>query len=504
MDLFRKKPISAFEQDMKKSELKRVLGKIGLTSLGVGAIIGTGIFVLTGIAAHEHAGPALAISFVIAGMGCTFAALCYAEFASILPVEGSAYAYAYGTVGEFFAWVVGWSLILEYAMGSATVAVGWSGYVVKLLDLFGIHLPIYLAMDYSTAAEKIKYALETNTMPELQKHYTSVPASINELGFAFNLPAFLIIWFITVILVRGIKEAASTNNLMVFIKLSVVIFVIAAGAFYVDTANWTPFIPERIIDEKGNGHFGWQGVMTAASIVFFAYIGFDAVSAQAGEAKNPRTDVPFAIVSSLLICTILYILMSLVLTGMVNYKDIDMSAPVSAAFKDRDFTSAAYIITIAAVAGLTSVLLVMLLSQTRIFLGMAKDGLLPFSIFGILHPVYKTPYRSTILIGSLVSLVSALTPIERISEMTSIGTLLAFAMVCGAVWLLRVREPNQERAFKVPLLPVVAILGIGFNVFLMTQLRYVTWISLVIWTSIGLLVYFLYSYRNSKLNKSQS
>ena len=357
--IWRKKPISLFEAEMKKSNLNRVLGRWGLTSLGIGAIIGGGIFTLTGVAAHNNAGPALALAFVIAGMGCLFAALCYAEFSSVLPVEGSAYAYSYGTMGEIFAWIIGWNLILEYMMGATTVAVAWSGYFEKLLHQCGIDPPLWLMNDPITAATK--YAAIGETAPSL----------------CFNLPAFLITWVVTSILVRGIKEAAKTNNIIVILKIAVVLFVIFVGFFFIDTNNYHPFIPKQIIDPDGTSHFGWSGVMTAASIVFFAYIGFDAVSTQAGEAINPKKDVPFAIIMSLIICTVLYILVSLVLTGMVRYDQLDVKAPVASAFEGVNMPWATILITIAAVAGLISVMMVMMLGQTRVFLGMAKDGLLP-------------------------------------------------------------------------------------------------------------------------------
>jgi APA family basic amino acid/polyamine antiporter len=479
---WRKKPISLFEADMKKSELNRVLGKWGLTSLGIGAIIGGGIFTLTGVAAHEYAGPALALSFVIAGIGCLFAALCYAEFSAVLPVEGSAYAYSYGTMGEIFAWIIGWNLILEYMMGATTVAVAWSGYFEKLLHQFNIHPPMWLMNDPVTAATKAE------------------EAGIAAPSFAFNLPAFLITWVVTSILVRGIKEAAKTNNLIVILKIAVVLFVIFVGFFFIDTDNYQPFIPERVIDKDGVGHFGWSGVITAASIVFFAYIGFDAVSTQAGEAINPKKDVPYAIIMSLVICTVLYILVSLVLTGMVPYGELDMKAPVASAFEGVGMKWATVLITIAAVAGLISVMLVMMLGQTRIFLGMAKDGLLPFNIFGKIHETFKTPFRSTILVGLVISIVASLTPIDKVSEMCSMGTLLAFAMIALAVLILRIKQPDLERPFKVPFLPVVSTLGVGFNIFLMMYVRKETWIAFLIWSSIGILVYFLYSRKNSKLN----
>ena len=478
--VWRKKPIAAFHAEASKSELKRILTRWGLTSLGIGAIIGGGIFTLTGIAAHDHAGPALALSFVIAGIGCLFASLCYAEFASVLPVEGSAYAYAYGTVGELFAWFIGWNLILEYMMGATTVAVAWSGYFSKLLDMFGLHIPDWLNNDPFTYG-----------------------------GFAFNLPAFLITWVVTGILIKGIKEAASTNNVIVIVKVVVVLFVIIVGAFYVDPENWVPFIPAEVpvLDAAGNAtgevNFGFGGVLTAATIVFFAYIGFDAVSTQAGEAINPKKDVPFAIISSLVICTILYILVSLVLTGMVPYSTLDLKAPVASAFSGAGISWAVYPITIAAVAGLTSVMLVMMLGQTRIFFGMAKDGLLPRGIFGSLHPKYKTPYKSTILVGLIVSIVAAVTPINSISEMCSMGTLLAFSMVCLAVLILRKTEPGLDRPYRTPMVNIIAPLGVLFNIFLMTQVRVHTWYAFLIWGTLGVIVYFLYSKRNSNLEKGQ-
>jgi APA family basic amino acid/polyamine antiporter len=487
MNLFVKKPIESFESDMKKSELKRVLGKWSLTAIGIGAIIGGGIFVLTGTGAYYHAGPALALSFVFAGIACVFAALCYSEFASMIPVEGSAYAYAYGTIGELFAWIIGWGLILEYAMGSMTVAVSWSGYFNKLLHLFNLELPLYLTQD---------------------------PSSYTGNGFSMNLPATLIVLLVTALLVKGTKEAAKANNIIVIMKVTAVLFVIVAGAFCIHIANWHPFIPEAttiIREGKAVEAYGWSGVFSGAAAIFFAYVGFDAVSTQAGEAINPKKDVTFAIVASLLVCTVLYILVSLVLTGMINYTDFNpngsypdaIKAPVAYAFQIAGMNWASYIITIAATVGLISVLMVMMLGQSRIFLGMSKDGLIP-KFFSDLHSTNKTPYKNTIFIGVVVSLVAGFTPISTLADMTSFGTLFAFTMVCVAVWLLRVREPNLQRNFKVPALPVIAILGILINTVLMYKLSDDAKKLSAAWLAIGFIVYFLYSRHHSKLNNPKN
>ena len=483
MNLFRKKPISAFEEDMKKSELKRVLGKWSLTAIGIGAIIGGGIFVLTGTGAYYHAGPALAISFIIAGIACVFAALCYSEFASMIPVEGSAYAYAYGTIGEVFAWIIGWGLILEYAMGSMTVAVSWSGYFNKLLKMFGIKLPDWLTQD---------------------------PASFTGEGFSMNLPAFLIVLLVISILIGGTKGAAKANNFIVVLKVSAVLFVIIAGAFFINLDNWDPFIPEvaKVAEgEKLKDAYGWAGIISGASAIFFAYVGFDAVSTQAGEAINPKKDVPFAIITSLLACTVLYILVSLVLTGMMNYEDFNpkgnypdaIKAPVAYAFDIAGQKWAGYIITIAATVGLISVLMVMIMGQSRIFLGMAKDGLIP-SVFKKVNPATGTPTKNLMILGILIASVAAFTPINKLADMTSFGTLFAFTMVCIAVWILRVREPNLQRNFKVPALPVIAVCGIAINIYLIINLSIEAQLLSLSWLGIGVLIYFLYSMRNSKLN----
>ncbi|MCX8113274.1 MAG: amino acid permease [Bacteroidia bacterium] len=480
--LFRTKPVEAYQNEAQQPTLRRALGRWSLVSLGIGAIIGGGIFTLTGVAAKLYAGPALALSFVIAGFACLLAAMAYAEFASIVPVEGSAYAYSYATVGEVVAWFIGWNLILEYMMGATTVAVAWSGYFDKLLHLMGLEMPYWLMNDPFTAARK---ARELGEWPP---------------SFAFNLPGFFISWVVTSILLRGIKETASTNNLIVFIKVGAVLFVILAGSFFVKPENWKPFIPAPETDAAGNIHYGWPGIFTAATIVFFAYIGFDAVSTQAGEAIHPRRDVPFAIVASLLITTLLYIGVSVVLTGMVPYKELDERAPVASAFAGAGVGWATYLITFAAVAGLISVMLVMLLGQTRIFLAMAKDGLLPHGIFGFVHPRYKTPFRSTLLVGAIMSLTASFVPIVNVSELTSLGTLLAFTLVSLSVFILRLKRPDLERPYKVPLWPLVSLGGVLVNIFLMSQARKENLRAFAIWGAIGLLLYFLYSRRHSKLH----
>jgi APA family basic amino acid/polyamine antiporter len=500
--LWQRKPVEHFETEMKESKLKRVLGKWGLTSLGIGAIIGAGIFVMTGVGAKEYAGPALALSFVVAGIGCTFAALCYAEFASFLPVEGSAYAYSYATMGELFAWIIGWDLILEYGMGASAVAVGWSGYLAKFLHLFDVKFPIWIMNDVFTAKEMIADAANRGTLADLGARYSDLHfPSLMGVDIAFNLPAMLILWAITAILVRGIKEASGTNNIMVAIKVVVVLFIIVLGAQYINTANWHPFIPDRgaYVDALGGSHnaYGLLGIVAGAAYIFFAYIGFDTVSTHAGEAKNPQKDVPFGIITSLIVCTILYILVALVLTGMVNYKDIDITAPIAAAFGAQGLNYAVFIISVAAIAGLTSVLIVMLLGQSRVFYAISKDGLLPKNTFGELHPTFRTPWKANILIGVVVSMVSAFTPIDSISKMVNIGTLLAFVMVCIAVWVMRKKEPDRHRPFRAPAVWLIAPLGVIFNFGMMLTLEWQNWARLVIWLIIGLVIYFMYGKKHS-------
>ncbi len=448
--------------------LRRVLGPVTLTALGVGAIIGAGIFVLTGLAAHDYAGPGLALSFVVAGTGCALAALCYAEFASMVPVAGSAYTYAYATLGELFAWIIGWDLVLEYAVASSTVAHGWSHYLVQFLELFNIHLPQILI------GNPIDFDPVTGTW--------------GATGAIMNLPAFLVVLAITVILVIGISESARFNAAMVVVKLAVVFLVIGLGSQYIRTENWHPFLP-----------FGAPGVLKGSAYIFFAYIGFDSVSTHAEEAKNPQRDVPIGIIASLSLCTVLYILVALVLTGMVRYDTIDIHAPVAHAFADRGLPVAVFLISLGALVGITSVLLVLLLSQARILLAMARDGLIPYSFFGAVHERFRTPHKATILTGFLVATVAALFPLKILADLVNIGTLMAFVIVCAAVMVMRRTNPDLPRPFRTPWVPVVPILGILSNLMMMLALGWENWTRLFVWLAVGLVIYFGYSRHHSAL-----
>ena len=485
--LFARKPLEMLLEEMKDdNRLRRVLGPIQLSALGVGAIIGAGIFVATGEAAHNIAGPALMLSYVIAGITCIFAALCYAEFASMVPVAGSAYTYAYATLGELFAWIIGWDLVLEYAVGSATVANGWSGYFQSVIKKIGIELPKALQ------ESPIRYDTATG-------HFVST-------GSFVNLTAIIIVAIVTAVLVKGISESASFNATMVGIKLAAVLFVIGVGAFYINPANWHPFAP---YGWTGISFFGHHiagkadpggtplGMMAGAAIIFFAYIGFDSVSTHTEEAKNPQRDVPFGIVTSLLVCTVLYIAVVAVLTGMVKYDQIDTAAGVSVAFKQNGLGVAEVIIAIAGIAGITSVLLVMMLSGPRVFLAMARDGLVPKGFFGDVHPRFRTPWRSTILIGTFVALLTGFLPLGFLLHLTNIGTLLAFVIVCAAVLIMRRKYPNAERPFKCPWVPVVPVLGILCCLMLMFSLPVGNWWRLLGWLGIGLVIYFLYGRTHS-------
>jgi basic amino acid/polyamine antiporter, APA family len=489
--LFAKKSLNQLLEEMAgDNRLRRVLGPVQLTSLGVGAIIGAGIFVATGAAAHNVAGPSLMLSYVVAGITCVFAALCYAEFASMVPVAGSAYTYAYATLGELFAWMIGWDLILEYAVGSATVANGWSGYFQSVLAKFGIQLPAALAgppIIYDTAAGQFVRT-----------------------GGVVNLPAILIVAVVTIVLVKGIQESAGFNATMVFLKVTVVLFVIGVGAFYINPDNWRPFAPYGLSGVSFFGHTlmgqvnaGGQpvGMLAGAAIIFFAYIGFDSVSTHAEEAKQPKRDVPIGIIASLVICTVLYISVVAVLTGMVRYDQLSIDAGVSDAFKQVGLGWAEFIIAAAGVAGITSVLLVLMLSAPRVFLAMARDGMVPRHFFGDVHPKFRTPWRSTILVGAFVALLTGFLPIDALLHLTNIGTLFAFVIVCAAVLIMRRTNPDAERPFRVPLYPFVPILGILACLLLMFSLPVENWYRLLAWMAIGFVIYFLYGYQHSELRK---
>jgi APA family basic amino acid/polyamine antiporter len=509
--LFATKSLKGLLEDMESdNRLKRVLGPVTLTSLGVGAIIGAGIFVSTGAAAQGVAGPALMVSYVVAGLTCIFAALCYAEFASMAPVAGSAYTYAYTTMGELFAWIIGWDLVLEYAVGSATVANGWSGYFQDVMRKMDIHIPSFLGK------APIKFNHGAGWL-EFDKWFEPT-------GSLINLPAVIIVAIVTAVLVKGISESANFNALMVFIKVFAVLFVIFVGFFFINPDNYVPFAP------FGYGGFsifgvkelsiGWNeeagkplGMLAGAAIIFFAYIGFDSVSTHAEEAKNPKRDVPIGIIASLVICTLLYIAVVAVLTGMVRYDQIDKDAGVSSAFTAASHNpeisgfmksilqASGAIISIAGVAGITSVLLVMMLSGPRVFLAMARDGLVPKAFFADVHPTFKTPWKSTIGIGLFVCVLAGMLPIDALLELTNIGTLFAFVVVCTAVLIMRKTNPQAERPFRCPLVPIVPILGILFCLVLMLSLPVGNWLRLVVWLAIGLVIYFTYGRHHSVLGR---
>jgi len=491
--LFARKTLEMLLEEMEgEQRLRRILGPVALTSLGIGCIIGTGIFVLTGIAAHDKAGPALIGSFVVAGIACIFAALCYAEFAAMVPVAGSAYTYAYATLGELFAWIIGWDLVLEYTVAASTVAHGWSHYFQDFIGIFGIKLPLLLSrapFDYDTVAGELFWTK------------------------AFmDLPAIVIVGILTVILVKGIRESAGFNAFMVIVKLAIVLLVIGLGAFYVDPANWKPFAPYGYAGISFFGKTLWGqtaaggeplGMLAGAAIVFFAYIGFDSVSTHAEEAKNPQRDVPIGIIASLLICTVLYIAVSAVVTGMVRYDKINLDAPVSDAFKQAGIPWAQFLVSLGALTGITSVLLVLMLSQPRVLLAMARDGLLPRSFFASVHEKFRTPWKATILTGICVALMAAFIPLRILAELVNIGTLLAFVIVCLAVLVMRIRHPEAHRPFKAPLFPFVPILGTLFCLLLMFSLPPENWLRLFVWLLIGFVVYFGYGRRHSILRNKQ-
>lgn len=472
------------EAEEREGGLKRVLGPVSLTVLGIGAIIGAGIFVLTGLAAHTYAGPSLMLSFVISGLGCTFAALSYAEFAAMIPLAGSAYTYAYATLGELFAWIIGWDLILEYTVASAAVSSGWSNYFVKFLELFHIKLPLWITYDYWTAKRIAGQLGHTIFFPTLFG-----------LPIAINLPASLITILLIFILVMGIKESARFNAAIVTIKLSVILFVILVGIAYINPQNWGT-------DWKGFAPYGFKGIWEGAAYIFFAYLGFDALSTVAQETRSPQRNLPIGIIASLGICTIIYISVAAILTGMVYYKDINIEAPLTDAFLKKGLHAASFFISAGALAGLTSVMLVTLLAQPRIYYSMANDGLLPKKFFAAVHPKFRTPYKATILTGVIVSLMGGFTPIEDLAKLVNIGTLLAFVLVCSGVVVLRYTNPQQYRPFRCPWVPLVPIMGVLFNGYLMYNLGWVNWMRLMIWLVIGLVIYFSYSINRSIMRNS--
>jgi len=469
-------PIAELQKDHAGTPLNRSLGAGALVAIGIGGIIGTGIFVLTGLAAAQHAGPAITLSFIMAACGCVFAGLCYAEFSSMVPVSGSAYAYSYATLGEFTAWFVGWNLVLEYLFAAATVAVGWSRYFVKLLETVGIHLP--------SALTTAPFTVEPGTH------------AITTTGAFLNLPAVLIAVLVTTVCYLGIRQSTTVNGIVVAIKVTVVVLVIVFGAFFVSADNWTPYIPEN----TGTfGEFGWSGVLRASGIIFFAYIGFDAVSTAAQEARNPSRDMPIGILGSLLICTALYIAMAGVLTGMVPYKMLNDAAPVAVALQAHSALNwlTGWVI-IGAIAGLTSVILVMILAQARIFLSMSHHGLIP-PAFAKVHPKYRTPHVATLITGSVAAVIAGLLPIGLLGELVSIGTLIAFIVVCIGVLVLRYTRPEIPRPFRVKGIWAVSLLGVAFCGAMAATLPKDTWLRLIIWTAIGVIIYFGYGYRRSRL-----
>ncbi|HVN06269.1 MAG TPA: amino acid permease [Bryobacteraceae bacterium] len=474
MNLTATKSFERIKAEAEESEhsLKRTLGPVNLVALGIGAIIGAGLFSLTGIAAAENAGPAVVLSFVVAAVGCAFAGMCYSEFATLIPIAGSAYTYAYATMGELLAWIIGWDLVLEYAVGAATVSVSWSSYVVKLLHTLGIELPAKF----------------------VNCPFDPTPGYI-------NLPAVIIICLMSTLLIVGIQESARANGLIVAVKVVIVIIVIAVGFAYINQANYHPFVPPNT---GVFGEFGWSGVMRAAGVVFFAFIGFDAVSTAAQEARKPQRDMPIGIIGSLLVCTILYVLFAHVLTGMVNYKIFKGDAsPVATVIKQFPSEALQIAIVIGIIAGYSSVILVMLLGQSRVFYSMSRDGLLP-RIFSDVHRRFRTPWRCNLIFMVFVSLFSGFLPISNLGHMTSIGTLLAFVIVCLGIMVMRHTRPDLHRPYRTPLVPVVPILGVLVCFAMMAFLDKETWYRLVIWLVIGLCIYFFYSRRHSHLAEDKS
>jgi APA family basic amino acid/polyamine antiporter len=519
--LFITKPLNQLLSESKETGgLKRSLTALNLTTLGIGAIIGAGIFVLSGQAAAQYAGPAIVLSFIISGLACGFAGLCYAEFASMIPIAGSAYTYSYATLGEFLAWIIGWDLILEYLFAASTVSVGWSGYVVSFLRDFNINIP----PQFTGASGNVLVNVPEMGWMKLTKAYGETLAasginidSLPHVTCILNLPAMFIVALLTTLLVIGIKESANFNNVMVITKVSVIILFIVLGFMFVKAANWHPFIPANKVENtpiseygsfwawlkaygKDFGNYGIGGILRGAGVIFFAYIGFDAVSTAAQEAKNPKKDMPIGILGSLSISTVLYILVAIVMTGIVSYTTLNVADPVAVAVNamGKGMFWLRPIVKVAAIAGLSSVILVMLLGQPRIFFTMSKDGLLP-PVFSKVHPKFKTPYISTIITGSVAMVIAGILPISILGELVSIGTLLAFIIVCISILVLRKARPDLERPFRTPWVPVVPILGAGICFLQMAALPIDTWLRLIIWMAIGFCIYFFYGIKHSKI-----
>lgn len=479
MSLFQTKPLSRIMAEAEGGEhtLERSLTATSLVALGIGAIIGAGLFSLTGLAASNHAGPAVVLSMVVAAIGCAFAGLCYSEFSCMIPVAGSAYTYAYTTLGEWIAWIIGWDLVLEYAVGAATVSISWSGYVVSLLHDFGIELP----------AQLLAGPFEAVKLPDGRM-----------LQGIVNLPAVFIVICISLLLMLGIQESARTNSIIVVIKLMVVVVFIALGWAFINKDNYVPFIPAN---EGEFGKFGLSGIMRGAGVIFFAYIGFDAVSTAAQEAKNPQRDMPIGIIGSLAVCTVLYILFSYVLTGIVNYKELGVAAPVAVAVDKTPYAFLKLLVKFGIIAGFTSVILVMLLGQSRVFYSMSRDGLVS-KLFSDVHPRWRTPWKSNLLFCVFVAPFSGFLPLSVVGEMTSIGTLFAFVIVCAGVWVMRRNNPNTPRPFRTPWVPFVPIMGIVWNFAQMYSLGWHNWLRLAVWLAIGQVIYFAYSRSHSNLRRS--
>ncbi|MCK9617635.1 MAG: amino acid permease [Lentimicrobiaceae bacterium] len=502
-NIFALKPLNQLMEESRENGhgLKRTLTRLNLITLGIGAIIGAGIFVITGQASAQYAGPAIVISFLISGLACAFAGLCYAEFASMIPIAGSAYTYGYATLGEFFAWIIGWDLILEYLFAAATVSVGWSGYMVSFLKDFNIIIP----PEFMAATGAKLYNIPNmgwTTLSSLPKETLSI-LNLETLPHAtaiINLPAMFIIFSLVCLLVIGIRESANFNNIMVIVKVSVIILFICLGIAFVKAGNWHPFIPKN----TGTwGHFGWSGIFRGAGVIFFAYIGFDAVSTAAQESKNPQKDMPWGILGSLSVSTVLYILVAIVLTGVVSYTQLNVADPVAVGVNamGNSMFWLRPIIKIAAIAGLSSVILVMLMGQPRIFYSMSRDGLLP-PVFSHIHRKFKTPYVSTIITGSVAIVLAGILPIGILGELVSIGTLLAFVIVCVGIIFLRYKKPDIHRPFKTPFVPVIPALGALICLLQMVALPLGTWMRLIIWMLLGFIIYFTYGRHHSKLNNN--